>query len=1174
MRQIIAILSFAIWMLELPLVAKAQKVSVNYRDVAVEKVIKDLRKQTGYQFFYKKDLFSKDASVTCKYDNITLKQFMDRVFYEELGVDYEISKGTVVLKKAAESRPFFKRNVSGMVTDMNDEPVTGATVMLKGTSTGVTTDLEGQFTILAEGKEPELEFSSLGMRTKTVKVRRGDKSFVIVQLDYDEKLLNDVLVTGYQNIKRENATGAYQKVTAKQLDERYTTDVVSRLEGQIPGLTIYSNGNNGEGENAMSIRGVSSFQARTSPLVVVDGLPIEGSIETVNPYNIESITVLKDASAASIYGARASNGVIVITTKRAKTEAVDIDFNADLTISNKLSYSNRGWANASELLQLEEYNFNYVASNPTLYNNLVSTYQANTRSLSIASRFMLQHKMGQVSDADYEKQMSQWRSNDYRKEYADAMWRNQIQHQYNLAIRTKGKKLNSSIVLNYKGDNLGVVKESDNTFQASYLGDLNVAKWLDLSFGVNLISERAKTHYSEAYSSYNGINSFAPYLSMYNADGSLADMEADIYLGEPALSDTSLDLKPAAYNLMNELNRNFTKMRRNNIRSFVHANFKILPELSVSTKLQYEDIIYKGETYLESDSYYMRTLYNLGTSGGTHYIPDGGMLKSCHENGDYITFRAQANYNKVFAEKHAVDAIAGFEYRDTHTRSSNNLLLGYDDATQTNMNNLVNFNDLQYLTSSDVGTYYSILGSAPGEDDFATTDVTHRFYSLYFTGNYTYDSRYAASFSYRVDKTDLFGADPKFRGRPLWSVGASWNMHNETFMKDIQWLDVLKLRASYGLTGNIDQSVSSYLTASIAVNDVNGQKAATLNTPPNDQLRWEKTASWNFGLDFSFLKSRLTGSLDVYSKTSSDLLALTDVDPTTGWSSLTINNGKARNTGVELQLNATILEAKTSDGLGINAGFNIACNNNKVLRIDHKPSSGSEALRTMHEGDPINSLYSYRYAGVVTSEDGAQNYSWYKKDGTVSTSSISTGEFTPEDVVFSGGLDPKVTMGFVPEITWKGFSLSAMFAYYGGHYMRARVEDWTHEGSEYGYGSLLDIEAIPSSYLNYWNAADKTTAIANGYHGATTIGSYSYIDKTVVPADFLKLRNIVLGYNFSKKICNSLGINSLRLRVQMNNVATWVRNSLGVDPEANNPVSGYSTYKTPKSYTMSLSVNF
>jgi hypothetical protein len=222
----------------------------------------------------------------------------------------------------------------------------------------------------------------------------------------------------------------------------------------------------------------------------------------------------------------------------------------------------------------------------------------------------------------------------------------------------------------------------------------------------------------------------------------------------------------------------------------------------------------------------------------------------------------------------------------------------------------------------------------------------------------------------------------------------------------------------------------------------------------------------------------------------------------------------------------------------------------------------------------VNSLYSYRYAGIVTDESGTQSYSWYKKDGTVSTTPISSTEFTVDDVVFSGGIDPKVVASLRPEITWRGFSLSALLAFYGGHYMRAGMEDYTHEGYYYGYPSQLnDVSAVPASYLNYWTSSDKSTAIANGYPGSTTIGDINYIDATVVHADYMKVRNIVLGYNFNKTICNRLGIQGLRLRVQMTNVATWVRNSLGIDPESCNPISGYSSPKTPKSYTMSISIN-
>lgn len=1153
---------------------KAQTYSVDYNNMTIGQVIRDLRKRTGYDIVGQKSVIEGAPRINCTYKNLNLKQLLNRIFLDQCGIDYDIVKKSIVLKKSQLSKTaYFKKQVSGMVLDENGEPLTGATVIQRGQGNGATTDVDGGFSIIVEGTTPELEISYLGYKNYTLKVNRK-MPFCVIRMNPDETLLDEVLVTGYQNIKRENAVGAYQTISSKEIDSRYTGDVVSRLEGQIPGLVSYNNGMGKSGEAALAIRGVSSFSARTNPLVVVDGLPIEGSIETVNPYDIETINVLKDASAASIYGARASNGVIVITTKRAHSERLSIDVNADLTLYDKQSYSNYGWADAAQMLQLEEYNFNHVASDKDVYNSLLGQYQTSPGSLSRATVLMLRHKLGEVGDADYAATMSQWRNNDYRCEWRDATLRTRVLQQYNVALRTMGKKLNSNIVINYKGDNTGIYKEYDRNVTAGYQGDMNVAKWLDMSFGLNVISERSRTH-ADPWGLMS-VYSFSPYLSLYNADGTLAGLDALLDQSLPTLADASLGLKDEGFNLVNELNRNFTNGRRNNIRSYVHANFKPLPELTLSTRFQYEDISYKGETYHEADSYYIRTLYNYGTSGGVHYIPEGGMLKSSHQTGDYYTFRAQADYSRAFG-KHEVEGIAGFEYRQSHNRTSNDLKLGYDDQSQTNLSQMVDYEALLALSSSDLGPNYSILGNAPKESDFATTDILHRFYSYYFNANYTYDSRYAAQLSYRVDKADLFGADPKYRGRPLWSVGASWNIQNEKWMKPLTWIDVLKLRASYGVTGNIDSSVSSYLTAAIAVSDITGNKYATLNTPPNDELRWEKTASWNFGTDFSLFGNRLSGSLDYYIKRSSDLLTLTDVDPTTGWSSVNINNGKARNRGVELQLNGQIIKPATMDDFGFNAAFNIAVNSNKVTRIDHEPSSGFEALTTMHQGRPVNSIYSYRYAGMVSDAAGNLSYGWYDSKGQIHASDIASGEFTPADVVFSGGLDPKVAASLTPEITWKGFSLSALFSFYGGHYMRMNTEKYSHEGSEFGYNtfSLVDLRAVPASYLDYWTHADTPyAAVANGYPGRNIIGNYSYIDRTVEHADYLKVRDIVLGYSFPKRWISRWGIQTMRLRVQMSNVTTWARNSKSIDPESVNPYTGWTQDKPCHSYTMSLSVSF
>ncbi len=982
----------------------------------------------------------------------------------------------------------------------------------------------------------------------------------------DARWLDEVFVTGYHNIKRENATGSYQTISAKEMDKRYTGDVVSNLEGKVPGLVVYN--------NQLKIRGTSSFRARTSPLVVVDGLPIEGGLESVNPYNIQNITVLKDAAASSIYGARASNGVIVITTKRATEDKLQIDFNADLNISERNNYDYMGWANAEQLIQLERYNFRFVKNNPSqsAFNDLKRYYTRNPHALSPITQLLMANYNGELSNEEMESQLARLGRNNYRDEWVDAMERQHITHQYNLSMRNRGKYLNSNLVLNYKGDNMGTYKENANTLTFSYRGEVNATRWLQMEFGVNVINNRNKSHIS---SEWSGINGFAPYMSMYNDDGTLASLEADIYLQEPSLLNNIYGLKPAHYNLMEERDMNFTRGRETNIRSFAHARATLLEGWTVSGQFQYEDIYSKSRSYREADSYNMRYLYNVYTdTDGKHYMPDGGELRTRQSEGAFYTFRTQTDFSRELKERHNVEALLGFEYRQTRSLSQSDIFLGYDEQSQTNNMSTTSFplfKDIAGATSA-LGSYYS-MGGAPEGSYFSTSDVLHRYYSIYFNGSYTYDHRYSFTGSYRVDKADLFGTDPKFRGRPLWSVGAGWNVENERFAEDWNWLDALKVRVSYGLTGNIDQSASSYLTASIDVNEITGDREAHLNTPPNAQLRWEKTASFNLGTDFSIGSGRISGSVDWYNKRGSDLLTTTDMDPTTGWNSQTINNGKALNTGVEVQLNGRILTAWHRKDLGIVASVGMSYNKNKVTGVNHLPGSGSEALSsyTLHKGYPIRSLFSYAYAGI-NEDKGIQHYGWYDKAGNVHYTDINSEDFTVEDIRYSGSLEPKVALSFTPEITWQGFTLSAMFAFYGGHVMRGHIEDWTSDGSQYGYRILNYVEAVPSSYLNYWTQLGGNIP-ANGYPGNTNVvGDYQHLDANVMPADYLKLRNLVLGYEFSKSVCKRLHFNTMRIRAQINNLWTWARNGHGIDPEACDPTSGTTLLPTPRSYTMSVAV--
>ena len=1102
------------------------------------------------------------------------------------------------------------KTITGTILDEEGEPLPGATITIDGTKDATASDIDGNFTILCHKKSPRLTVSYVGMKTASIDLENSKGRYIQIRMVPAPNMMSEVVVTGYQNIKRENATGSYQVLTSADLDKRTVGDLSSNLEGKVPGLRKKT-GSSSKDEDAFIIRGQGTFQASTAPLVVVDGLPIDGGMSTVNPYDIENITVLKDAAAASIYGARAANGVIVITTKSAKTERLSVDFNADLTISEKQSYDNMNWANAAQLIELEKYNFDAMLKEEGQLhlNSALSTYNnGRLEGFSPVMRKLLANYSGTLSDDELDTTLDRWSRNDYRREYQDVHDRNQVFQQYNLALRSQGKIFNSNLVVNYSTDNMGVQKENSNSLTLKYRGDIKAAKWLDVSVGLNLLNTRSKTHDFGNYTNYGDINSFLPYQSMYNEDGTPARMEADVYPGLEAFGNPDLELKDNTYNLIDEMSRNFNKRRYTNTRAFVDTRFKLLPGWTASAQFQYEDIFSESKTHYESDSYVMRAAYNAFTSGGktgvweddpdfdimdyfmnpekypedqwlhlnpfqsyvvkqlptVHHIPDGGFLSTNTGESKYYTFRAQTNYKQSFG-RHDVDVLGGFEYRETRDTGSSAIYYGYDNATQTNNNTSADWTYIKKPTAGVFGDHVTAELLTP-DGSFYTYNTLHRFYSLYFTGNYVYDNRYSLSGSYRVDKCDLFGTDPKFRGRPLWSIGGSWNAHNESFMKQYTWLNALKLRASYGLAGNIDQNTKSQMVAQIKNNPYTNESMGDLQSPPNDQLRWEKTATWNLGLDFALFGYRVNGSFDYYHKKGTDILTVNDLDHTTGWESLTLNSGNMVNHGVELQLDVRILQQRSRSDIGVSLGFNIAYNKNKVTKVSSYASTGAEYLGwTLKEGYPLNSLFSYDYAGLVE-KNGQYVNAWRDHKGEIHDTPLTSPEFTQADAIYCGTATPKISGSLTPEITWNGFTLSAMFNFYAGHYMRVNSNDWYSGGGEGGY----DHGPVPVEALKYWQGAAEVggNGIASDKYRLSYI---SYSNNNIVHADYMKLRNLVLSYNFDRKLCRKIGLNDLRLRVQMNNVLTWARNSHGIDPEAWS--GGAPALKTPRSYTMSLYFN-
>ena len=451
-------------------------------------------------------------------------------------------------------------------------------------------------------------------------------------------------------------------------------------------------------------------------------------------------------------------------------------------------------------------------------------------------------------------------------------------------------------------------------------------------------------------------------------------------------------------------------------------------------------------------------------------------------------------------------------------------------------------------------------------------EVKHRYASGYANATYTYDTKYNVFGSIRKDYADVYGLNAKFRGKPLWSIGAGWNAHNELFMKDVNWVNLLKLRLTYGVTGNIYQGATSYMTASVeGNNDYTGLPMASIVSPGNPNLKWEQSRTTNVGIDFALLNYRLNGSIDFYYKKSLDLFSMKTLDPTTGYSSQFVNSADMVNKGLEIQLSAVAFQANKQKDFGWDISATFSYNHNNVTNVD-MPATRAYELASPYQtkqfvvGYPASAMWSYRFAGYedINSSHGASpgETLWYTDDakhptGEASHSASSKGL---EILEYSGQTDPKYILGLDNRFKWNGLSLSVMMTYYGGHVMRALpVND-----------GWLSYVALSTNYLRPWTPEETNpTGPGIGRYNATSMGSEpSSGNNAVYNAAFIKVRNIVLGYDFPSQLTKKWSIEHLGLRFQVNNPgAIWYANNRNIDPET-------LALRNPSSFVFGLNINF
>ena len=1060
-------------------------------------------------------------------------------------------------------------SVSGKVTDVTNHPLEGAAVVVKNDnillSMGTLTDIKGEFRISTKAGEV-IRISYLGMKSREFTVS-AEQPFLKVHLEPEIITLSstDVVATGYQNLHKEQTTSAYTKIRTDQLNRQLNRTVQEAIEGQIAGVRFTKDPFTGK--EVPILRGVGTFSGNVgySPLVVIDNIPTDTPLEDINPKDIESVTVLKDAAATAIYGVRAANGVIVIVTKKGLQNGLRINVHTDLFYTFKPNISRMRYASTSDLIDLETafYQSKLADSNGNV-DDLFASYgeiggRQTVRYYSPLFQLYRDQAKGKLSQQEVNSTLNEWRNRDYLRDFKRYVWQPIISKRYNISVESGNNRSQNYASLQYEDTDERIVTEKTRALNLYLKNTYQLTPWLKSTIGVNgrytavdAVAEQVRNLYTDylkqpRYTRLLGTNPYAGFNLVAPINGHILEQIA----GNDAFRSYS-------FNLLESIAQEHQKQYNLSLRPFANLQVSILKGLQYQSYFQYELNTHNSETFFGKDTYYMRLRHNqlvkqdATTQKFSSELPEGGYYEQEKGQTQHYTFRQQLDFNRTFAEAHNVTALLGFEMRQHYTpRNTKEMQYGYDEQT-------LSFPTLNWKDLYNPGVTSYLYGrQSLSLSRNQQSETKHRFISFYSTLGYSYHQKYNLTGSVRVDQADMFGADPKYKYRPLWSVGGSWNLHREDFFYG-NVVNLLKLRLTYGVSGNVDQTTTPFLRGRL-LTDVRGaypsQQYLQFNDTdlPNPKLRWEKTETTNLGIDFG-MWYWLSGSIDLYRRYSSDLLVLTELDPTVGAQRRLINNGALLNKGIEVSLNATRELAKD---LQLTVRTTFAYNKNTIEKVSSKPTNAVEyarnPLRYYKQGDDFNSLYAYRY------KETTNGYPIYlDENGNPNTTFDANGVPTIKDIISEdalvrlGTMNPTFNGALSLQLRYKAFELGTMFIYAGGHKLRKDTysinqESETHRDITQRWTAANPTD-MPRMSFDYPATLRRT---ANTVNTLWQLG-----DNHVVNADYIKWRNVLFSCYIPKDICEKLRLQEAKITAQLNNLLTWCAAGDDIDPETYHLNSG------------------
>lgn len=971
------------------------------------------------------------------------------------------------------------------------------------------------------------------MRYETVyrQISRISGEVTEIRLSESRRELEALVVsTGYQQIPRERVTGAFALVDNELLNRRVSGDVLSRLEDAVPGLVF----NRRFGPNDLSIRGRNTISGDGQPLIIVDNFPFEGDLASLNPNDIENVSVLRDAAASSVWGARAGNGVIVITTKKgAYGRAPAVTFNTSLTLSAPPDLYYQPQMSSVDYIDWEQHLFQ---------RGYYRSFENSSAKVAFtpAVELLIRQRDGLITEAEAQSRLAALKKYDIRSDLERYLYRNGQDQQYSIGLKGVGKHQKYALSLGY-----------DQSLPAT-VGDKNRRVTLTANHTYGLMNNRLEINTGIQYASYmqernapgtltytavrGAAQPLYPYARLADHDGTpvIVEKKHRLSYAESAPEKGLLDW---TYNPLHELELSDKTTRRAELRLRTGLSYKISSALRGEVSYLYQNSMAGLRDYYSPETYYARDLINTYTQinpDGSKMpaVPYGGILDRTATVSGGHTVRGQLNLSEKTGSGE-LDMIAGAELRDHHTEVVSSRWYGYDDRYGTST--VVDYTS-GFRSYVNPGSSAIRIPSNAGQKY-----LLDRYLSYYGNGAYSFRRKYIVSASARLDQSNLFGVKANQKGVPLWSGGLAWIISAEDFMKNNTW-SYLKLRMTYGSSGNVNKSLSAQTTASFsAMDNLSGMPYATIQNPPNPSLQWEKVKMFNIGADFEVLSGRLSGSVEYYAKKGLNLFGQVPYAPSSGVSIFSGNTSETRGHGLDVVLNQKVLKRPVQ--WDITALFSYVSDRVSDFKMEYPVSyffTSGESGGYVLEGKPQHALYSYHFAGLDKQNGDPLGY--LNGEASNEWSKIMSAS-TIDNIRFHGSARPVIFGALRNNFAWKNFTLSVNTSYRLGYFFRR---------SFVNYASLWVGYPVHGDYANRWKQPgdEQYTDIPSdpGVLNSTRNQFYMNSAALVEKGDHIRLQDVRVSYTFPET--KAFKARKMEIYIYANNLGiVWKATGVNIDPD-------------------------